>query len=175
MDTSTALHLAGILASLTIYIFVLKSALPAAPADPPFQRFRSASNTGPTVLAISQDRGCQERLKNLAEFYGWDLFLCATCKNSAALTNFASIPIVLCDSDRLDMNWRDAFQLFLKSDPSRCVLLCSPSGDDRLWQEVIRFGGYDLVPKPISEEQIVRTIQFAWAFWKTVHRFPTAA
>jgi DNA-binding NtrC family response regulator len=175
MDTSTALHLAGILASLTIYVFVLKSALPDAPPSPPFRRICSASNTGPTVLAISQDRGCQERLANLAELYGWDLFLCSTCKYSVTLPNFAAIPIVLYDPDQLDMNWQDAFQLFLQSDRSRCLLLCSPTGDDRLWQEVIRVGGYDLVPKPICEEQIVRTIQFAWTFWKTVHRFPTAA
>jgi len=169
MDTSIALHLAGILTSLTVFFLVLKNASGNVLASPAFERVCSGSNTGPALLVISQDRGCQERMKNLAEFYGWDLLLCPTCKSAAALPESASIPIVVCDTDRLDMNWRDAFQLFLNADRSRCVVLCTQSDDNRLWQEVIRFGGYDLIRKPIHEEQIVRTIQFAWAFWKTVH------
>jgi FixJ family two-component response regulator len=47
-----------------------------------------------------------------------------------------SIPIVLFDSDSQDIDWR----------------------------EVIQRGRYDLIQKPIREEQIVRTVQFAWLF-----------
>jgi hypothetical protein len=121
------------------------------------------------LLAISHDRGCQERLKDLAEFYGWDLFLCANCEGAESVLRTESVPIVLCDCDTLDISWRDAFQIVLSSDPSRCVVLCSKADNDRLWQEVIRCGGYDVVRKPLREEQVVRTVQFAWSFWKTVH------
>jgi DNA-binding NarL/FixJ family response regulator len=117
------------------------------------------------ILAISRDRMFQERLKSLAEFYGWGLVISTT----ARIPETGSIPIVVCDDETLDLNWHEAFDLFLTEDRSRCIVLCSKSDDDRLWQDVIRCGGYDVVCKPIREEQIVRTIQFAWTFWKTTH------
>jgi hypothetical protein len=50
-------------------------------------------------------------------------------------------------------------------------LLASRLVDDNLRQEVIRFGGYDVVARSAVRDQIVRTIQFAW-FWTTrSHRF----
>jgi response regulator RpfG family c-di-GMP phosphodiesterase len=186
MDVFISLQIAGIVASLAVFFAVLKNAHATAPArnalfsrlihfaipsKPAVERVCGVSTNASsiTLLAVSQDRACQERLKNLAELYDWNLYLCPTCESAAALPDTVRIPIVLFDRDGLDMNWRDAFRLFLAADRSRCVVLCSPFDDNHLWQEVIRLGGYDIVRKPFREEQIVRTIQFAWAFWKTVH------
>jgi hypothetical protein len=123
------------------------------------------------VLAITRDRRTQERLKSLAAFYGWELAICPTYR-TAAVPEYLSIPIVVCDHEDLDLNWPEAFESFLNVDRSKCIILCSSCDDDRLWQNVIRCGGYDVVCKPIREEQIVRTIQFAWTFWKTVNPRP---
>jgi hypothetical protein len=188
-DISIDLQLAGIVASLAVFFVALKNARATAPArnalisrlihsglpsKSAVERIRGVSTnvSSVTLLSISKDRASQERLKNLAELYGWDLFLCPTCESAASLLNSKNIPIVLFDHDRLDMNWRDAFQLSLTADPFRCVFLCSKSDDNRLWREVIRFGGYDMIRKPICEEQVVPAIQFALAFWKTIHTPP---
>jgi DNA-binding NarL/FixJ family response regulator len=127
--------------------------------------------SGIQVLAITRDRRSQERLKSLAAFYGWELAISPSYR-SAATPEYHSIPIVVCDDGDLDLNWREAFETFLKVDRSKCIILCSNSDDDHLWQNVIRCGGYDVVCKPIREEQMVRAIQFAWRFWKTVHLRP---
>jgi DNA-binding NtrC family response regulator len=174
MDISTGVSLTGIFVSLTVFCFVLRHAVMTrkqARGGGRVERVRGNSNSAASIrlIAISQDRGCRERLKDLAEFYGWDLFLCSNCESAAAMPGLASIPVVLCDRDQLDMSWRDAFRVLLAPDRSRCMILCSQSDDDLLWQEVIRLGGYDIVRKPLCEEQIVRTIEFAWVFCKTVH------
>jgi PleD family two-component response regulator len=121
------------------------------------------------LLAISNDRGSRERLRELAKYYGWDLFLCSNCERAESIFRIESVPIVLCDCDTLNINWRDAFRIIRRSDPSRCVILCSKADDDYLWHEVVRRGGYDIIGRPLREEQVVRTVKFAWAFWKTVH------
>jgi hypothetical protein len=129
----------------------------------------SSSNSAIRVLGITRDRGCQERLRGLAEFYGWDFFLCSNCESAAVVFATENVPIVLCDRDTLDINWREAFEVVVGADRSRCVILCSKADDNTLWQEVVRCGGYDVVRKPIREEQLVRTIQFAWNFWNALH------
>jgi hypothetical protein len=141
-----------------------------APPKPVEKRIRG-NNPGSSIriLAISQDRGCLERLTGLADIYDWDLSSCANCARAAALLETEPVPIVFCDRDILEIPWRDAVDILLRSDRSRCIILCSKRDDDHLWQEATRCGGYDVVRKPIQEEQVVRTVDFAWAFWKTVH------
>jgi CheY-like chemotaxis protein len=126
------------------------------------------------VLAITRDSGCLERLKDLAKFYSWDIFLCPTFECAEEVFASETVPIVLCDRDTLNIDWREAFERIIGTDRSRCVILCSTADDNSLWQEVIRRGGYDVVRKPVREEQLVRAIQFAWAFWLAIHPLSSA-
>jgi AmiR/NasT family two-component response regulator len=125
------------------------------------------------LAAISRDHGCRAHLKEMAEFYGWDLFLCADCPEAESVLAAEHVPIVICDHERLHISWHDAIRLFLASDPSRCIILCSKADNDYLWHEVIGCGGYDVIRKPLREEQVVQTVNFAWSFWKVVHRRST--
>ena len=192
MEISNNVAIAGIIFSLAIFGLLLlqavlaqrlnqlgdegetspeKSIITAAP--PPTKTNRPGLNKSVNrseikLLAISKDRGSQEQLKDLAELYGWDLFLCGNCQRAESILKIESFPIVLCDSEALDISWREVFQMIRRSDPSRCLILCSRTDDDCLWHEVVRRGGYDVIDKPLREEQVVRTVKFAWAFWKTM-------
>jgi hypothetical protein len=46
------------------------------------------------------------------------------------------------------------------SDP--CILLASRVYDQYLLNEVVRCGGFDVLPKSGSREQFARTLRFAW-------------
>jgi hypothetical protein len=193
MEISNAQAMVGILISLTIFCFTVRHAIltnraAAAGNGIPARRIalnslrrafsppathvericRSSGGASEIrVLAITQDRSCRERLKSLADFYGWDLLLSNSCSGAASLPEAQAYPVVVCDNDSQELHWRDAFEVLLASRRSRCIILCSKKDSDHLWQEVIRGGGYDVVEKPLREEQIVRTIQFAWTYWKT--------
>jgi hypothetical protein len=189
MEVSNTVAITGIIVSLTIFLLLLLRAVslqelsqakdadlfppktpitkPAPPLEPVGHTSMSRSDI--KLVAISHDRGCQKRLNEMAEFYGWELFLCSSCKRAESVLKTENVPIVLCDRDTLGIYWRDALQTFLGSDRLRCVVLCSNADDDYLWREVIRCGGYDVVHKPLREEQLVRTVEFAWSFWKTLH------
>jgi hypothetical protein len=189
MEVPNTVAITGIIVSLTIFFLLLRRAAslqelgqandddcfsPNTPVTKAAPRLGSVGHTSIgrsdiKLVAISHDRGCQERLNEMAEFYGWELFLCSNCKVAESVLRTESVPIVLCDRDTLGIYWRDAFRIFLRSDRSRCVVLFSNADDDYLWQDVIRCGGYDVVHKPLQEEQVVRTVKFAWSFWKTLH------
>jgi hypothetical protein len=188
MEVSNTVAITGIIVSLTIFFLLLRRAVslqeldqakdddlfsPNTPTTEAAPRLGSVDHTSIgrsdiKLVAISHDRRCQERLNEMAESYGWELFLCSNCKGAESVLRTESVPIVLCDRDTLGIYWRDALRIFLGSDRSRCVVLFSNADDDYLWQEVIRCGGYDVVHKPLREEQVVRTVKFAWSFWKAL-------
>jgi hypothetical protein len=191
MEIPNAVAIAGIIVSLAIFCLLLCRAASGqrrSRADygnlfppPPNRSFGQScprlegvwsASTDPSdikLIAISHDPECRAQLKEMAEFYCWNLFLCTNCWDAESVLATERIPIVICDRDTLDISWRDAFRIFLASDRSRCVVLCSKADDDCFWQEVIRCGGYDVVPKPLREEKVVQTVNFAWSFWRTVH------
>ena len=43
--------------------------------------------------------------------------------------------------------------------------MTSPVNDGYLWGEVIRRGGYDVLAKPLEEDQTVRFVNLAWSLW----------
>jgi FixJ family two-component response regulator len=47
------------------------------------------------------------------------------------------------------------------------VILVSGVRDDYLWQEVIRRGGYDVLPKPLRADSVARIVKLALSYWKS--------
>jgi len=44
------------------------------------------------------------------------------------------------------------------------VVPIMPKADDQFFEELIRQGGYDVLPAPLTEAAVVETIQFAWMY-----------
>ena len=82
-----------------------------------------------------------------------------------SLLESEKIPIVLFDRDLPDTDWRTILTAMAKSSPDTCILLTSRVCDDYLWKEVVRCGGYDVIPKPLTELTVEHTLQKAWAYW----------
>ena len=121
------------------------------------------------VLAVTSSQPDRERLQAIADREGWD-FLCASDFHSAlSELGRRNIPVILCDRDLPEQNWRDSIRTLLAAVRQPCVILTSSVNDSYLWQEVIQHGGYDVLPKPFHEEQVISTIRRAWLFWKAGH------
>jgi hypothetical protein len=45
--------------------------------------------------------------------------------------------------------------------------------DEYLWNETVRRGGYDVVSKPLREEDLIRVVRLAWSYWSIAK--PTVA
>jgi FixJ family two-component response regulator len=46
-----------------------------------------------------------------------------------------------------------------------CVILMSGVADDYLFQELIRRGGYDILPKPLRPDNAARVVKLALSYW----------
>jgi DNA-binding response OmpR family regulator len=112
------------------------------------------------VLAILTSQTDRAQLENIFEKAGWRIAFADAIEDAAT----RPIPIVLYDRDLPGADWRQAVQqLAGNSQHPRKVILASFVADDYLWEEVIHFGGYDILPKPFRESEVLHTMQFAWA------------
>jgi hypothetical protein len=48
-----------------------------------------------------------------------------------------------------------------------CIMLVSKVIDDYLWNELVSNGGYEVLRKPLREEEVSRAVKMAWTYWSS--------
>ena len=81
--------------------------------------------------------------------------------------------IILLDRDLADGDWRDSLSACASSSAGVCTILISRVTDDYLWNEVVGNGGYDVLVKPLREQNVQRAVKFAWSYWNSTRRSAT--
>jgi FixJ family two-component response regulator len=135
------------------------------------KRKAPAANTEPllTVLAVTTSISDRAELQRISDGAGWKIAFARDIAEAAG----RPAPIVLCDRDLCGPDWRQAIQQLAAGQQTRKVILASYVADDYLWDEVIHCGGYDVLPKPFRENEVIHTIRFAWAaFMKSLPSVP---
>jgi len=112
-----------------------------------------------TILALMASDPDRELLRDICMDKGWKIVFARTLDEGVTL----DAGIVICDRDLTESDWRAAIQQLAVAPEPRRVILASYVVDDYLWDEVIHCGGYDVLPKPFRAQEVVHTIQFAWA------------
>jgi CheY-like chemotaxis protein len=133
-----------------------------------FQRDQTA-NPLSAVLIVALIISEQDRalLRNVAIPRGIDVRFTESCSEAWTIANQLQAPVILCDRDLPGTEWRDVMQILASAPQHPSVILTSRVVDDYLWQEVIRNGGYDVLPKPLREEDVVRSVRLAWSYWSS--------
>ena len=119
----------------------------------------TAAEPPPTALAITTALNDRMQLQGIFAKAGWNIHFVEAVEDAL----HQSAPIVLCDRDLPDSDWREAIRLLAGGPERRCIILASFVADDYLWEEVIQCGGYDVLPKPFREDEVLHAVQFAWA------------
>ena len=118
------------------------------------------------LLAVTPWLADQESLRRIAARQGWELIVADTLAEAKTILTRRTIPVILCDRDLPDVDWTESLRAFLEPAGSRCVVLISAVNDEYLLREVVHRGGYDVILKPLQEEErVVSAVQLAWNFW----------
>jgi DNA-binding NtrC family response regulator len=128
-------------------------------------RWRDSEEKIP-VLAIAPDDRDKGSLSAFSVRGQWDLVLTNSCAEALDILKRIRAAVILCDRDLPGLDWRKALQMLAASRPDCSIILTSPVNDEYLWDEVIHTGGYDVVAKPLREEQTVRAVNLAWSYLK---------
>ena len=133
----------------------------------------AASHSGIKIVSIlleDQDRSL------IAEICGrneWEVFFAKTCQEGREMSELLQPQIILLDRDLADGDWRKSVYTCASSSAGVCTLLISRVADDNLWNEVVCNGGYDILPKPLREQDVLRAVKFAWSYWNSMRHAAT--
>jgi len=119
------------------------------------------------IVALIMGEQDRALLTKIATRTGIDIRFTDSCSEAWTISNQLEAPVILCDRDLPGMEWRDVMQILASAPQRPSVILTSRVVDDYLWQEVIHNGGYDVLPKPLREEDVVRSVRLAWSYWSS--------
>jgi two-component system response regulator HydG len=124
------------------------------------------------IAVIGLVTGDEDRqlLAGICSRNGWHLFFAETCEEARAGLDKLKAPVVLCDRDVPGKGWRETMEKLASSPYRACIILVSGVVDTYLWNEVVRMGGYDVLSKPLREDEVVRAVRLAWSYWNSSAR-----
>lgn len=116
------------------------------------------------VLAITNNETDKELLSNIAAGAHWDLSLADSLDAAIEVLLRQRIEVAICDRDLPGVDWRELLRTISDTGDAVSTLLASRVCDDYLWQEVVRYHGYDVIIKPFERAKTMRTVALA-AWW----------
>lgn len=75
--------------------------------------------------------------------------------------------IMLFDRDIAGEHWRSFVAGFAAASGGACIMLVSKVIDDYLWNELVSYGGYEVLRKPLREDEVCRAVKMAWSYWSS--------
>ena len=121
-----------------------------------------------SVLAITSNDADRRSLSIFAIRGQWDLAFASACPEALAILKRGRAAVIICDRDLPGLNWRKCLEDLAASSRGCPIILTSSVYDEYLWEEVVHSGGYDVLGKPLQEEQAVRAVNLAWSYSKNV-------
>jgi FixJ family two-component response regulator len=97
-----------------------------------------------------------------------DVRLVESVEEACAEAIRVTAAVVLMDRDWPGTDWRAILRSLAGSAYPACVVLVSGVADDYLLREVIRLGGYDVLPKPLRQDAVARVLKLALSYWATL-------
>jgi len=119
------------------------------------------------IVALITDEQDRSLLAEVGARNQWQVHFTDNSTEAWRMLNQLKAPVVLCDRDLSGNEWRHAVRVLASSAHGACIILLSRVVDDYLWNEVTGSGGYDVLSKPLREQDVVRAVKLAWSYWNT--------
>lgn len=119
------------------------------------------------VVALIVDEKDRSALASIRDKESLNLHFAESCDEGRALATQRRAPVILFDRDWPETEWRTTVKSFAETPHNPCVILTSGVADDYLWQELIRWGGHDVLPKPLRADTVARAVKLALAYWNS--------
>ena len=128
----------------------------------------------PTIVALLTE-GERAVVLDISSRRDWDVHFATTFPDARALIDRVKAQIVFMDRDLAGPDWRETMSSFASSSRRTCIILISGVVDAYLWNEAVRYGGYEVLAKPLRGEDVSRAVRLAWSYWSTAARSAAAA
>jgi two-component system response regulator AtoC len=127
----------------------------------------AAAESAPALLAVSPDPKDPDLLElNLT---GWNVRRAGSCTDALAMLKQSACDVILCEKDLPDGGWRDLLAGLGALRDALPVVVMSGAADESMWADVLRDGGFDLLAKPLEDQEVCRVIPNARMHRRPLH------
>jgi len=134
------------------------------------------SPLGPlTVIGLISGESERQILAGICTRNRWNLLFVGTCEEARTVLDKVKAPVILCDRDLPGIGWRQTVEDLAASPHRACIILVSGVVDTYLWNEVVLKGGFDVLSKPLREDEVVRAVRLAWSYWISATKTASAS
>ena len=113
-----------------------------------------------TLLAICPNREDRQSLENFLDHDHYTIQGALTLREATTLLRNQP-SLVVCEKDLPDGTWKDVFREARDLDNPPPVVVVSRLADERLWAEVLNWGGFDVLLKPFERSEVRRVMGMA--------------
>jgi FixJ family two-component response regulator len=128
--------------------------------------FQKRKTTNPAIVALLTGPDLAV-VRELSTSRHWEVSFAADCPDALVRIGQMKAQILFLDRDLAGPGWRQTIHAFASSSHKICIMLVSKTVDTNLWNEVVRYGGYEVLPKPLQENDLLRAVSLAWSYWSS--------
>ncbi len=118
-----------------------------------------------TLVALVLGERDRALLSRLADEHRWVIHFARTSAEVWEVLNERKTQIFLFEREGPGTDWRGEIRKVVSASHLVCAILISDVTDDYLWNEVVMWGGHDVLVTPLREENVLRAIRLAWLYW----------
>lgn len=118
------------------------------------------------VLLVSPIEEDQRDLRTILSDWHVAIESVGTMEDALHYLLRGSTPLILCERDLPDGNWKLLFQKTERLPRPPRFIVSARLADDRLWVEVLNWGGQDVLRTPFVTGEVRHAVRCAWDAWQ---------
>ena len=120
-----------------------------------------------TLVALVLSDWNRALLARIAKDHRWVIHFARTSAEAWELLNEHKAQIFLFEREAPGADWRGMIRKVVSGPRLVCAILISDVTDDYLWNEVVMWGGHDVLVTPLREENVLRAVRLARLYWNS--------
>jgi len=152
------------MATIDFAVVVSKSALGTMPEPQSSEMAGRAlgQNQEIRILSVSSTEDDHAMLGQILHEMPFLLTTTGTCREASMCLGRERFGVVLCEDKLPDGAWIDLLHEIAEGTERPILIVTSRLADESLWAEVLNLGGYDLLTKPFSKQEVRHVLTSAW-------------
>jgi len=120
-----------------------------------------------TLLVVSPYEDDHVFVEKVFRRSGWTVLSAWTCDEAVEAAGRQELTVVLAERHLGDVCWKAMWEKLTRAEMGHPMLIVmSRHADSRLWGEVLNLGGYDVLAKPLDEEELEQVVSGAQRRWQ---------
>jgi two-component system, OmpR family, response regulator CpxR len=123
--------------------------------------YKSDWQVSGSVLLVSADKQDHPRFQKIVQPMRCRVGSAGSCDEAVRRIRRDRPLILICDVSLPDGSWKDLLSHIAPMPDAPLLIVISTHADDHLWSEVLNLGGYDVLSKPLADDEVLRVISLA--------------